>query len=165
MDASDATGLRSQARSQAEVKRLPALVRETEELNHFLAHGREIRTRYQAIAVPYVEAVATFVTLFGPGESPQAVAKERLAKLLPPGVEIGALLVSEVNPTDKGAVWLTATLSLSSNDSVAFRNAVLALGDATNGTVWQELSMAADSEKRTLRGTGKVLLLMIQQVE
>jgi hypothetical protein len=109
--------------------------------------------------------VATFVTLFGPGESPQAVAKERLAKLLPPGVEIGALLVSEVNPTDKGAVWLTATLSLSSNDSVAFRNAVLALGDATNGTVWQELSMAADSEKRTLRGTGKVLLLMIQQVE
>jgi hypothetical protein len=152
-------------RHDAPRSRVSELVRETAELKHFLAHAPEVRARYQAIAVPYAEAVATFGTLYAPGESPQAVARKRLSGLLPAPVDVSGLLVSEVNPSDRGAVWLTATLSFGSNDSAAFETAVLKLGDPANGTLWKELSIASDVEARTLRASGKLLLLMVEQSE
>ena len=161
---------RSQAKQakragEAPRSRVAELVRETSELKYFLAHAPGIRGRYQAIAVPYAEAVASFVTLYGPGESPQAIAKKRLSGLLPPGVDLSGLLVSEAPATSKGAVWLTATLSLSSRDSAAFEAAVLALGDPANGTLWKELDIGSDPETRTLRASGKLLALMVEQSE
>jgi hypothetical protein len=156
---------RLQAKHEAPRSRVADLVRETAELKYFLAHAPEIRGRYQAIAVPYAEAVATFATLYNPGESPQAVAKQRLAGLMPAGVDVSGLLVSEAAPTERGAVWLTATLSFSSKDSAAFETALLALGDPANGTLWKEMEVGSDPETRTLRASGKLLVLMVEQNE
>ena len=145
--------------------RVSGLLRETAELKYFLAHAAEIRARYQAIAAPYAEAVATFVTLYAPDESPQGVANKRLSGLLPAGLELSGPLVSEVTPDDKGALWLTATLSFASADSAAFESALLALGDPANGVLWKELNVTGDPDKRMLRASGTLRLLMVEQVE
>jgi len=155
----------SQVQRKVPRSRVSELLRETGELKYFLAHAPEIRARYQAIAVPYAEAVATFATLYSSDESPQAAAKKRLLALLPAGMDVNGPLISEANPTDGGTVWLTATLSFGSNDSAAFETAVLSLGDPANGMLWKELSIASDFEKRALRATGKLLLLMVEQSE
>jgi hypothetical protein len=145
--------------------RVSELLREAGELEYFLAHAPEIRTRYQTIAVPYAEAVATFATLYASDESPQAVAKQRLSALLPAGMSVTGPLISEANPTDAGTVWLTATLSFSSSDSAAFETAILRLGDPANGTLWKELSIASNLEQRTLQASGKLVLLMVERNE
>ena len=162
---SPATGSRLSPKQETSPSRIGGLIREASELKYLLGHAPEIRGRYQAIAVPYAEAVASFVTLYNPGESPQAVARSRLAALVPAGVNLSGLLVSEGASTDRGAVSLTATLSFASNDSAAFETAILALGDPANGMVWKELNIGSDSENRTLQASGKLLMLMVEQSE
>ena len=145
--------------------RVSQLLRESAELKYFLAHAAEIRAHYQAIAAPYAEAVATFATLYAPDESPQRIAQKRLTDLLPAAVELSGPLVSEVAPDDKGALWLTATLSFTSADSAAFETALIALGDPANGVLWKELSVTGDPEKRILRASGTLRVLMVERAE
>lgn len=142
-----------------------SLAREVAELEHFLAAAPVVRARYQAIAVPYAEAVATFVTLHGAGESLPGVARAKVTALLPPNVKLEEMLVSEPAAADVGATWLTATLNLSSGDSDAFERALLRLGDAANGMAWKELAVVSDPERRTLRASGQLALLMVRQAE
>ena len=149
----------------AQTSRVTLLAREAAELKYFLAHASQVRARYQTIAVPYAESVATFATLYPAGEDPAEIAKKRIAGLLPKNVEMSGLLIAQANTNEKGATWLTATLVLSGNDSDAFEQAILALGDAANGTVWKEMTIVGDVEHRTLRASGQLALLMIEQVE
>ena len=145
--------------------RITLLAREAAELKYFLAHAPEVRTRYQTIAVPYAESVATFATLYSTGEDPAEIAKKRIAGLLPKNVEMSGLMIAQTNKNEKGVTWLTATLVLGSTDSDAFEQAILTLGDAANGTVWKEMTIAGDAEHRTLRASGQLALLMIEQAE
>jgi len=147
------------------INRVTLLAREAAELKYFLANAPQIRARYQAIAVPYAESVATFATLYSAGEDPAEIAKKSIAGLLPKNVEMSGLLIAQNGANEKGATWLTATLVLSGNDSDAFERAILTLGDAANGVVWKEMTIAADAEHRTLRASGQLALLMIEQVE
>ena len=145
--------------------RIASLVKEAAELKHFLAYAPQIRARYHAIAAPYAESVATFATLYPVGETSAEAAKKGIAGLLPKNVEMSGLMIAQANPSDKGATWLTATLVLSSSDSEAFEKAILALGDAANGTIWKGLTIAGDAEHRTLRASGQLALLMVEQAE
>jgi len=142
-----------------------SLSSEIAELRYFLAHAPEVRTRYQKIAVPYAESVATFATLYPKGENPAAVAKEYLAGLLVAPIKLGEVLISTAPGSDSGAVMLIASLNFASNDSMAFEKALLNLGDATNGTVWKELTVTANPDQRELNASGQLTLLMVEQVE
>lgn len=139
--------------------------REVAELEHFLAAAPVVRARYQAIAVPYAEAVAGFATLHSAGESLPELAKARVAALLPPAVKLEAILVSQPAVAARGVARLTANVSLSSGDSDAFARTLLKLGDAANGMAWKELAVVSDPERRLLRASGQLALLMIQQAE
>ena len=145
------------------------LAREVAELEHFLAAAPVVRARYQAIAGAYAEAVATFVTLHGAGDSPAGVARAKLTELLPPNVKLEELLVAEpaaaAAGAERGATLLTATLSFTSGDSAAFERALLRLGDAANGLAWKELAVVSDPERRSLRASGQLVLLMVRQAE
>lgn len=145
--------------------RVSLLAKEAAELKYFLEHAPQVRTRYKTIAVPYAESVATFATLYLAGEQPAEIAKKRIAGLLPKNVEMKDLLIAQANASDRGATWLTATLVISSGDSEAFGKAILALGDAANGVMWKGMTIVGDAEHRTLRASGQLALLMIEQVE
>ena len=148
-----------------QTNRVALLAREAAELKHFLAYAPQVRARYHAIAVPYAESVATFATLYSAGETPAEIAKKRVAGLLPKNVEMSDLMIAQANPGDKGAIWLTASIVLSSSDSDAFEKAILVLGDAANGTIWKGVTIAGDTEHHTLRASGQLALLMVEQVE
>ena len=142
-----------------------SLAGEIAELRYFLAHAPEVRARYQKIAVPYAESVATFATLYPKGEDPVAVAKKYLAGLLVAPIKLGDVLISAAPGGDQGAVMLTANLNFASNDSLAFEKALLTLGDANNGTVWKELTVNSNADQRELKAVGQLTLLMVEQVE
>jgi hypothetical protein len=80
-------------------------------------------------------------------------------------LKLGDVLVSSAPNSDQGAVILIATLNFASNDSLAFEKALLALGDATNGTVWKELAVTSNPDQRELKASGQLALLMVEQVE
>lgn len=138
---------------------------EIAELRFFLTHAPEIRARYQKIAAPYAESVATFATLYPKGDDPVAVAKQYLDRLLVAPIKLGDVLISSEPNSDQGAVMLIATLNFASNDSLAFEKTLLALGDATNGTVWKELAITSNPDQRELKASGQLALLMVEQVE
>lgn len=152
-------------RSENRTGRLASILHEAEELRYFIAHASQVRARYTAIATPYAEAVASFATLYQPGEKPAAVARARLAQLLPAGVRIGDLLIAEVPAASQGTQTLTASLTLQGDDSAAFNQAILALGDAASGLVWKELYISGDADKHTLKASGQLAMLMVEQVE
>ena len=141
--------------------------REIAELRYFAAHAPAVRQRYRAIAGPWAEAVATFATLYAPGEDPAAAARQRILGLLPPTVTVGNILLATppAGAAERGAVWLEATLDLHGGDSTAFMRGLLALGEARNGMAWKSLTVAADAPRRTLHANGRLALLMVEQVE
>jgi hypothetical protein len=147
------------------VSRITQLSREAVELDYFIAHANQVRERYQSIAAPYAESVATFVTLYSAGESISDIVRQRIPQLLPKGVEIKELMIAEANPDGKGATALTATLVLNGSDSKAFEDSLLVLGNAANGMVWKTLNVVANKEQRTLRASGQLSLLMVEQAE
>jgi len=153
------------ARSASETGRLASILREAEELRYYIAHATQVRGRYTAIATPYAEAVASFATVYQPGENPSAIARARLTQLLPAGVGIGDLLIAEAPISDQGVQTLMASITLQGADSAAFNRAILALGDAASGLVWKELYISADADKHTLKASGQLAMLMVEQVE
>lgn len=142
-----------------------SLVSEIVELRYFLAHAPEVRARYQKIAVPYVESIATFATVYSKGDDPAVVAKKYLTGLLVAPIKIGDVLISSAPNRDQGAVMLIANLNFASNDSLAFEKALLTLADATNGMAWKELTVTGDPDQRELKASGQITLLMVEQAE
>ncbi len=134
------------------------------ELENILGHADIIRQRYRAVAVPYAEAVASFATLYAPGEIPRDKATSAIRGLIPAEIEVKDLLISTA-PSTNGSLWLTATVSLSGSDSRAMIAALLALGDAANGMVWKELALGVDDERRLISAKGRISLLMAQLAE
>lgn len=151
--------------TQASGGGVETLLREAEELSYFISRAPRIRSRYIEIAGPYAETVATFATLYQHGENPAAVAKQRLSQLLPPEVSMKELLIAEAPANSQGALPLVATLTLDSGDSAAFQKAIFTLGNAANGTLWKELYLSADPEKRHLKASGQLAMLMVEQAE
>ena len=135
------------------------------ELRFLVKHSDEIKARYPAIAAAYAESIATFATILKAGESPANAAKKALRSLLAPEVKLDEVLVSEVPYHHQGALWLTVNLSLSSHDSAAFSKTLVALGDASNGMVWQKLNMLATPDQSALQATGQLAMLMVENVE
>lgn len=164
-------GISGEDRTNADVikadrpDRATGFAREISKLNYFIANEAKVRSRYKAIAVPYAESIATFITLYSPGTSPDENIKKRISGLLPAQIKVGDILLSQVNQDNKGAQWMTATLNFGSSDSQAFEKAILTLGDANNGMVWKELSLAGDAEHHTLQASGQLALLVVEQAE
>lgn len=143
---------------------LQALWREFAELRYLKAHQTEIRQRYQTLAPAYAELVAATATTYSGDQSPKDAAIDAIKSLLAPSVEIRDILIGETGAS-QSPLQLEATLSLASADSQAMTAGLVNLGNAANGMVWKELSMAADPEKRTLQAKGKLLLLMTRLAE
>jgi hypothetical protein len=139
--------------------------RDVAQLRHYLAHATTIRKRYQTIAVPYAEAVATFATFYVADRPLRETATGAVRGLLPAGVEVQDLLVAEFAPDPQGIVRAEATISLVSADSQAMSSALLALGDAANGMIWKTLSLAADPERRRIQAKGQIAMVMLPRAE
>lgn len=129
------------------------------ELERIISNAEVIRQRYRDIAVPYAESVAGFVTLYSPGELPKEKAAAAIRRLVPSEIEIKDMLIAEV-PASGRSIWLTATVSLVGGDSRAMISALLELGNAANGMVWQDLAVGVDDERRQISAKGRVRLLM-----
>lgn len=138
---------------------------EVARLRHLRDHAAAIRERYQAIAVPYAEAVAGFATLYAPGQQPREQATQAIRALLPPEIEIRDMLLADAEPARQGVVFLNATISLASADSQAMARALARLGDAASGMAWKELSAGIDGERRTVSAKGQLLLVMVPHAE
>lgn len=134
-------------------------------LRHLRDHATDIRQRYQAIAVPYAEAVAGFSTLYPAGRAPREQAAQAIRDMLPPDVELKDLLLADMEPSRSGVTWLTATISLTSADSQAMARALLRLGAGAGGMAWKELSAGVDSERRIVNARGQLAMLMVPQAE
>lgn len=168
-------GGRSTASKPASVEKSPSAPsaaalsgqwREVAELRHFRDHADAIRQRYQTVAVPYAESVATFATLYGAGQSASEQAARAIRGLVPAEVEVKDVLMAESGAAERGGiVWLDATVSLSSGDSQAMSRALLTLGDAANGMVWKELSAGIDAERKRIQAKGRLAVLMLPQAE
>jgi len=134
-------------------------------LSRLRENAAAVTNRYQALAVPYAETMAEVAVLHGAGEKPEAAAKRAIGALLPPVVQVKALLVADGAVTQQGNTRLTVNLSLESADSRALQLAVMALGNPAAGLVWRELALSADSETRLIRLTGLLSVLAIRHAE
>lgn len=134
------------------------------ELESIIRNAEVIRQRYKFVAVPYAESIAGFSTLYLPGEVPRDKANAAIRGLISSDVEIREMQISETS-SSASSLWLTATVSLSSGNSKAMINALLALGDASNGMVWKELSLGVDEQRKQISATGSIRLLMARLAE
>lgn len=141
------------------------LWQEIRALSRLAENAPAVTRQYQSLAVPYAEMMAEVAVVHGPDEKPEAAAKRALAALLPPAVQIKALLVADGALAQQGNTLLTVKLSLESDDSQAMQQALLALGNPAAGMVWRELSLSADSEKRLVAIGGQLSVLAIQHAE
>jgi hypothetical protein len=121
--------------------------------------------RYQVLAVPYAEMMATMAVLHDGDENPEDAARRALPALLPPVVQIKALLIADGAVSTHGNTLLSVSLSLESADSQAMQQAVLALGNPAAGMVWRELTLIADSEKRLISLSGLLSVLAVRYAE
>ena len=134
-------------------------------LSRLRENAAAVTGRYQALAVPYAETMAEVAVLHGAGEKPEAAAKRAIGALLPPVVQLKALLVADGAVTQQGNTLLTVNLSLESADSQALQLAVLALGNPAAGLIWRQLALSADSETRLIQLTGLLSVLAIRHAE
>jgi hypothetical protein len=134
-------------------------------LRYFLENGDLIRKRYQLVSVPYAEAVAPVAALYSVGEQPKAVVTRAIQSLVDPNVQVKAMLISEGASTKQGVSLFSVGLSLESGDSQALLRSLLALGDAGGGSIWKEISLGVDSDRRVVQVGGTLTVLAIQQAE
>ena len=124
-----------------------------------------VSDRYRTLAIPYAEMMAEVAVVHGADEKPDAAAKRAIAALLPPTVQIKALLVTDGGLVQQGNTLLSVNLSLESADSMAMQQAVTALGNPAAGLVWRELALNADGEKHRIALTGLLSVLAVRYAE
>ena len=124
-----------------------------------------VADRYRTLAIPYAEMMAEVAVVHGADEKPDAAAKRAIAALLPPTVQIKALLVTDGGLVQQGNTLLSVNLSLESADSLAMQQAVMALGNPAAGLVWRELALNADGEKHRIALTGLLSILAVRYAE
>lgn len=134
-------------------------------LSRLQENAPAVTSRYQALAAPYAEMMAGVAVLHGAGEKPEAAARRAIGALLPPDVQVKALLVADGAVAQHGNTLLTVNLSLESPDSQAMQQALMALGNPAAGLVWRELALSADGEKRLIQLTGLLSVLAIRHAE
>ncbi len=128
-------------------------------------NAQAVAGRYQALAAPYAEMMAGVAVLHGADEKPEVAAKRALGALLPPTVQIKALLVADGAVAQQGNTLLAVNLSLESVDSQAMQQAMMTLGNPAAGLVWRELALSADSEKHLITLTGLLSVLAVRYAE
>lgn len=128
-------------------------------------NARAVAKRYRTLAVPYAEMMATIAVAHDADEKPSDAAKRVLSALLPPVVQIKAVLIAEGAVSTQGNTILSVRLSLESADSLAMQQAVLALGNPAAGMIWRELTLIADSEKRVISLNGLLTVLAVLYAE
>ena len=134
-------------------------------LSRLRENAAAVTDRYRTLAIPYAEMMAEVAVVHGADEKPDAAAKRAIAALLPPTVQIKALLVTDGGLVQQGNTLLSVNLSLESADSLAMQQAVTALGNPAAGLVWRELALNADGEKRRIALTGLMSVLAVRYAE
>lgn len=134
-------------------------------LRFMLDNADLIRNRYQSVSVPYAESVAPIAALHSAGEEPKAAVAKAIQTLMGPSVQVKAMLVSEGVSSQRGVKLFSVSLSLESRDSQAILRTLLALGDAAGGSVWKELSVGVDNERRAVQVSGTLSVIAVQQAE
>ena len=138
---------------------------EIQTLSRLRENAAVVADRYRTLAIPYAEMMAEVAVVHGADEKPDAAAKRAIAALLPPTVQIKALLVTDGGLVQQGNTLLSVNLSLESADSLALQQAVTALGNPAAGLVWRELALNADGEKRRIALTGLMSVLAVRYAE
>ncbi len=129
------------------------------------ANAPTVTKRYQLLAAPYGEMIAAMAVLYDGDEKPEDAVRRAIPALLPPVVQIKALLIADGAVSTQGNTLLSVSLSLESADSQAIQQAVLALGNPAAGMVWRELTLIADSEKRLVSLSGLLSVLAVPYAE
>ena len=138
---------------------------EIQTLSRLRENAAVVADRYRTLAIPYAEMMAEVAVVHGADEKPDAAAKRAIAALLPPTVQIKALLVTDGGLVQQGNTLLSVNLSLESADSLAMQQAVMALGNPAAGLVWRELALNADGEKHRIALTGLLSILAVRYAE
>ena len=138
---------------------------EIRSLSRLRENAAVVADRYRTLAIPYAEMMADVAVVHGADEKPDAAAKRAIAALLPPTVQIKALLVTDGGLVQQGNTLLSVKLSLASADSLALQQAVTALGNPAAGLVWRELALNADGEKHRIALTGLLSVLAVRYAE
>ena len=138
---------------------------EAARLRHLLNSAKVIRQRYNTIAVPYAEAVASFAGLHPPGQTARAAAEHAIKSLVPEGVELKDMLIAEGATPAPGVANFKATVSLASSDSRAVARAIQALGEAANGMIWTSFSLGVDGGSQRLLVKGELAIITVEQAE
>ena len=138
---------------------------EIRSLSRLRENAAVVADRYRTLAIPYAEMMAEVAVVHGADEKPDAAAKRAIAALLPPTVQIKALLVTDGGLVQQGNTLLSVNLSLESADSLALQQAVTALGNPAAGLVWRELALNADGEKHRIALTGLLSVLAVRYAE
>lgn len=122
-----------------------------------------IEQRYRQIAPVYAE---TMGALLGFAVKPEeADIQKALQRFLPPGVNIDHLIAGTPTGETAGTRTVPISVQLTGRDSQAMLEAALQLGDPAAGTVWQDLALVADADKKELRLDGTLLLLTLEPAE
>jgi hypothetical protein len=153
------------AGKRAEHSSASQLWQEIRTLSQLRENSPAVVRRYQALAAPYAEAMAEVAVLHGVDEKPEDAAKRALGALLPPSVQIKALLVADGAVSQQGNTLLTVNLSLESPDSLAMQQAIMMLGNPAAGLVWRELTLSADGDKRVIQLAGVLSALAVRYAE
>lgn len=138
---------------------------EAARLRHLLNSAKVIRQRYNTIAVPYAEAVASFAGLHPPGQAARTAAEHAIKSLVPEGVELKDVLIAEGTVPAPGVANFKATVSLASSDSRAITRAIQALGEAANGMIWTSFSLGVDGNNQRLLVKGELAIITVEQAE
>ncbi len=134
-------------------------------LSFLNANAPTVAKRYQMLAAPYGEMIAAMAAVYDGDETPEDATRRALPALLPPEVQIRALLIADGPVSTQGNTLLSVSLSLESADSQAMQQAILALGNPAAGMVWRELTLIADSEKRLVSLSGLLSVLAVPYAE
>lgn len=136
-----------------------------EEMRQVVAQRPEIEGRYQKIGFAYAESMASLIGYNEDGKVDDESLRAAISRVLPESVKLEELLVGASSPGRGGSQIVPLNVSLSSTDSQALLAVVMQLGDAASGSLWQDLSIKADPERREVRLDGTLSLLVMGPAE
>lgn len=128
------------------------------------AHG-VIEAAYAAVAAPYAEAVATYQATYPAGHQPETGLEQLVRQHIPNHLRLVELKISPPQPRAKGGYTSNANITVLGADSQAVSQALLALGNPDNGTLWKELTLTVDAKARSLRLEGLLAITLVESAE
>lgn len=125
---------------------------------------QKVQLAYTRLAPVYAEHIAGFVGVHT-GQPHAGLIRDTLAQLIAPGVDTIELLPGGIQARGNGIHDARVILRLSSQDSYAMTQTLLALGDPASGVAWEEFDLVANPDDRSLALTGRLVLTLIEPAE